>query len=50
MVSYMVKHNLFIDLQVAYRTTKSDLAIFKSETILVNGTLRWNFNERRWDF
>lgn len=50
MVSYMVKHNLFIDLQLAYRTTNSDLAKFKTEAILVNGTIRWNFNERRWDF
>ena len=49
-VSYMVKHNLFIDVQAAYRKTSSDMNIFNSNAIFVNGTIRWNFAERRWDF
>ncbi len=48
--TYMVKHNLFIDLQVAYRKTSSDINLFNSNTVFVNGTVRWNFAERRWDF
>ena len=50
LISYMVKHNLFIDLQIAYRKTNSELNQFKTEALIVNGTIRWNFNERRWDF
>ncbi|MBP9689969.1 MAG: hypothetical protein KBE91_10190 [Bacteroidia bacterium] len=50
LVSYMVKHNLFVDLQLAYRKTASDMNIFNTEALLINGTVRWNFNERRWDF
>ena len=48
--TYMIKHNLFIDLQVAYRKTSSNINQFNSNTIFVNGTVRWNFAERRWDF
>jgi hypothetical protein len=48
--SYMLKHNLFIDVQVTYRKTSSDLAVFNTQTILTNVGVRWNFAERRWDF
>lgn len=49
-VSYMIRHNLFIDLQGLYRRTDSDLAAFRSETFYANVTVRWNFAEKRWDF
>jgi hypothetical protein len=50
LTSYMIKHNLFIDVQVVYRKTDSEISNFNTRTIFVNGTLRWNFAERRWDF
>ena len=50
LLSYMIKHNLFLDLSALYRTTKSDMAIFNTETVFVTATFRWNFGERRWDF
>lgn len=48
--SYMLKHNLFVDVQVTYRKTSSDLAIFNTSTVLTTLGVRWNFAERRWDF
>lgn len=48
--SYMIKHNLFIELQVVYRKTGSALDIFNTETLLTSIGLRWNLSERRWDF
>lgn len=50
LISYMVKHNMFIDLTALYRKTSSDMAIFNTETVFVTATFRWNFGERRWDF
>ena len=49
-VSYMVKHNLFIDLHLTYRKTGSAMAIFDSETFLPAIAFRWNISERRNDF
>lgn len=49
-VSYMLLHNLFIDFQVTYRSTESDLARFQSNTLLIGGGIRWNMSERRLDF
>lgn len=48
--SYMLKHNLFIDVQLLYRKTDSELAIFNTETLMACLSFRWNFAERRWDF
>lgn len=49
-VSYMVKHNFFIDLQLTYRKTGTGMGVFETETVLANLALRWNISERRWDF
>ena len=49
-VSYMVKHNMFIDLQLAYRKTSSDMSIFETETFVPSLAFRWNISERRYDF
>ncbi|MFN9112892.1 MAG: hypothetical protein ACK5XN_22735 [Bacteroidota bacterium] len=49
-VSWMVKHNLFVDFQFVYRTTTSELARFTTNTVYPNLTIRWNMPERRWDF
>ena len=48
--SYMIKHNMFIDLQLAYRKTGSALGIFDTETFLPTLAFRWNISERRYDF
>ncbi len=50
LVSYMFRHNMFIDLQVIYRKTSSDLPVFNTETL--NGAIafRWNINARGCDF
>ncbi|MFI5222373.1 MAG: hypothetical protein ACHQK8_08615, partial [Bacteroidia bacterium] len=48
--SYMIKHNVFIDLQLTYRKTGSALAIFDTETFLPSVALRWNIAQRRYDF
>ncbi|MES2689890.1 MAG: hypothetical protein V4658_05770 [Bacteroidota bacterium] len=48
--SYMIKHNLFFDVQFLYRRTDSELAEFETQTVFINGTVRWNFAEKRWDF
>lgn len=50
LVSVMIKHNLFFDLNATLRKTTSDMAIFATNTIFVGGTIRWNFGERRQDF
>lgn len=49
-LSYMVKHNLFFEMQLQYRETQSELSRFDTRTVFVNGTIRWNFAEKRWDF
>lgn len=45
----MPKHNFFIDLQIAYRETGAN-TFFQTSTLLYTLALRWNINERRWDF
>jgi hypothetical protein len=46
----MVKHNVFIDLQLLYRKTGTGMGIFDTETFFANVAFRWNISERRWDF
>jgi hypothetical protein len=48
--SYMFKHNMFIDLQITYRKTTSQLGIFNSETFNPAIAFRWNINARGCDF
>lgn len=49
-LSYMLKHNFFVDLQVTYRNTSSELKQFETSAWFVGASVRWNFAERRWDF
>ncbi len=49
-VTYMIKHNLFIDLQATYRKTGSSEDIFNTQTFFGGLAIRWNIPERRWDF
>lgn len=48
--SYMLWHNLFIDVQIAYRKLDSKLAIFESETINAGLGLRWNIAPRHCNY
>jgi hypothetical protein len=48
--SYMLYHNFFIDFQVAYRGSQSELAKFESNSFFIGMGIRWNMVERRWDF
>ncbi|MES2560502.1 MAG: hypothetical protein V4590_12215 [Bacteroidota bacterium] len=50
LVSYMFRHNMFIDLQVAYRKTTSALPVFESQTFNGSIAFRWNINPRWCDF
>lgn len=49
-VSYMLKHNLFIDGKQIFRQSKSDLAAYNSNTSLTSLALRWNIPQRLYDF
>ena len=49
-ISYMLKHNLFAELQISYRNQTSELNIFKSEMFNVGLGLRWNMNTRDCNF
>ena len=48
--SYMLKHNLFAELQISYRNQTSDLNVFKSEMFNVGLGMRWNMNTRDCNF
>jgi hypothetical protein len=50
LLSYMVWHNVFIDLQLTYRKTSSEPGLFNSETF--NGALafRWNIAPRYCEY
>lgn len=50
LISYMFRHNMFIDLQLTYRKTSSVLPQFNSETINGGIAFRWNINARGCDF
>ena len=49
-VSYMVKHNVFVDLQLTYRKTGSSQGLFDSEAFVPTIAVRWNISERRNDY
>lgn len=49
-VSYMLKHNFFIDFNQTFRNSKSDNAFYNNRTSLTTLSLRWNFAGRTYDF
>lgn len=49
-LSYMLWHNLFIDVACVYRKTKSIVSLFDSETFNPSIALRWNINYRDCQF
>ncbi len=50
LVSYMLKHNFFIDLKQTFRNSKSPNPAFNNNTSLSSVALRWNIASRSYDF
>jgi hypothetical protein len=48
--SYMIKHNVFIDVKQIIRQSKSDLDSYNSNTSITSVALRWNMPQRLYDF
>lgn len=48
--SYMVLHNLFIDLKNVYRNFESEIATRSSNTFMTMLSLRWNLPQREHEF
>jgi hypothetical protein len=48
--SYMLRHNLFIDLKQVFRNSKSTVPLYKSNTSITSLALRWNISQRLYDF
>lgn len=49
-VSYMLKHNLFIDAGITLRRSQSAVEQFDNNTILSSFALRWNIARRLYEF
>jgi hypothetical protein len=48
--SYMLKHNLFLDVNQVVRQSKCDLAFYNNNTSITSLALRWNIAPRLYDF
>lgn len=48
--SYMVKHNLFLDLRAGFRKITSVLAVYEMNTLYFTLGIRLNINDRQYDF
>lgn len=48
--SYMLKHNVFIDVKQIVRNSESDLAPFNINTSISSLALRWNIAQRHYNF
>lgn len=48
--SYMLKHNLFVEVRQILRQSKSELAAYNYNTTLSSLALRWNIPQRSYDF
>jgi len=49
-VSYMFRHNLFLDVRQTFRNSKSMDPAFDNNTSLTSVALRWNIAARNYDF
>lgn len=49
-VSWMLKHNLFIDANVVVRKSESDVAFYNNNTTITSLALRWNISKRLYEF
>lgn len=50
LVSYMLRHNFFIDVKQTFRSSKSAEPLFNNTTSLTSVALRWNIAPRSYDF
>lgn len=50
LLSYQLRHNLFIDLDLRYRNLRSDLASRNSETAYLGAAIRFNLAPQPWTF
>lgn len=48
--SYMLRHNLFIDVKQVLRSGSSDVARYQSNNSITSVALRWNMAQRYYDF
>ncbi len=48
--SYMVKHNLFLDLRATSRYSDSELAFYTSDNTWISAGVRLNLAQRNWDY
>ncbi|MFN8343046.1 MAG: hypothetical protein U0V64_15395 [Cyclobacteriaceae bacterium] len=49
-ISYMVKHNIFIDARQTFRISKSADTFYQNNTTMTTVALRWNIAKRSYDF
>ncbi|MFN3839799.1 MAG: hypothetical protein ACK4RF_03750 [Cyclobacteriaceae bacterium] len=48
--SWMMKHNLFVDLTLTLRQSKSDLEFYNNNSAITSLALRWNIPQRLYEF
>lgn len=48
--SYMIKHNLFIDMKLIRRDQNAQAISFRTNTTITSLALRWNIGQRLYDF
>jgi len=48
--SWQLMHNLFIDLNVVIRKSKSEVPLYNNNTTINSLTLRWNIAQRLYEF
>jgi hypothetical protein len=49
-VSWMLKHNLFIDANIILRKSESAVALYNNNTTITSLALRWNISKRLYEF
>ena len=49
-ISWMLKHNLFIDANVIIRKSESQLPFYNNNTTITSLALRWNIPKRLYEF
>jgi len=48
--SYMLRHNLFIDIKQIIRRSNSPVALYNNNSLVTSVSLRWNIPQRTYDF
>jgi len=48
--SYMIRHNVFIDLKATLRRSTSPVALYNNNSTITSVSLRWNIPARTYDF